>query len=99
MKNYLGKFTIEQHEFSGYEPGDWAQYYISEYGYIDGSHHKQWVLDQVMRILLGTPVIVTEARWSDGFKELRFKTGCPSDDYLAWIGKGIDDDEAIGTAP
>jgi hypothetical protein len=27
--------------------------YISEYGYIDGAHHKQWVLDQVARSLLG----------------------------------------------
>ena len=26
---------------------------ISEYGGIDGGHHKQWVLDQTMRILLG----------------------------------------------
>ena len=25
---------------------------ISKYGGIDGGHHKQWVLDQVMRILL-----------------------------------------------
>jgi hypothetical protein len=26
---------------------------ITEYGMTDGSHHKQWVLDQVARTLLG----------------------------------------------
>lgn len=25
---------------------------ISQYGGIDGGHHKQWVLDQVLRVLL-----------------------------------------------
>ena len=24
---------------------------LNEYGYVDGSHHKQWVLDQLARIL------------------------------------------------
>lgn len=27
---------------------------IIEYGVYDGGHHKQWVLDQVMRALLGS---------------------------------------------
>lgn len=27
---------------------------IAQYGGIDGAHHKQWVLDQVVRRLLGT---------------------------------------------
>ena len=26
---------------------------IVDYGWIDGSHHKQWVLDQIMRVILG----------------------------------------------
>lgn len=26
---------------------------ISEHGYVDGERHKQWVLDQVLRVLLG----------------------------------------------
>ncbi len=26
---------------------------ISHFGSIDGSHHKQWVLDQIVRTLLG----------------------------------------------
>ncbi|MEO0760114.1 MAG: hypothetical protein AAFY78_24960 [Cyanobacteria bacterium J06648_16] len=26
---------------------------IAAYGWIDGAHHKQWVLDQVIRVLAG----------------------------------------------
>ncbi len=26
---------------------------IERYGYIDGGHHKQWVIDQVVRCLVG----------------------------------------------
>lgn len=26
---------------------------IERYGWIDGSHHKQWVLDQIARVILG----------------------------------------------
>jgi hypothetical protein len=28
---------------------------IEKYGGIDSGHHKQWVIDQVLRILLGSP--------------------------------------------
>lgn len=27
--------------------------FIAEWGTVDGAHHKQWVVDQVMRILAG----------------------------------------------
>lgn len=30
-----------------------AMQIISRYGQIDGAHHKQWVIDQVSRALLG----------------------------------------------
>jgi hypothetical protein len=26
---------------------------INSYGYIDGAHHKQWIIDQIARSLLG----------------------------------------------
>jgi hypothetical protein len=32
---------------------DQAVELIAQYGWIDGAHHKQWVLDQVLRALLG----------------------------------------------
>lgn len=63
---------------------DWALQYIQAYGGIDGAHHKAWVLDQVARILHGTPVIVTGSRWENGYKETLFRTGDPSSSYLEW---------------
>ena len=31
-----------------------ASQLIDRFGGIDGAHHKQWVLDRVLRVLLGT---------------------------------------------
>ena len=108
-KKYLGESPIGYlagTPFDGFKAADWAMEFISRYGQIDGEHHKQWVLDQVARILKGTPVIVTLARWSDGQSEYRFTLGKPSDEYLAWVqdmrtNDGSDDQYAYdeGIAP
>lgn len=37
---------------------------IKSYGGIDGSHHKQWVLDQVVRKLTGGPRAYQEWVWA-----------------------------------
>jgi hypothetical protein len=95
MEGYQGETVVEHSE----PKEELAMEFISRYGYIDGSHHKQWVLDQVARILMGTPVIKKEAKWDNGRVEQRYTTGNPSAKYLAWIGDEIDDDEAIGIAP
>ncbi len=94
-KEYLGEFPIEFIE----PKHDLAMRFVSNYGYIDGAHHKQWVIDQVARVLLGTEVIFTEAKWSDGSSELRFSTGDPSLEYLNWLDGDLDDDEAVGITP
>ena len=49
---------------------------ISEYGEIDGAHHKQWLLDQVVRMLTGNEyeydrwveshLKETEYQWDEG---------------------------------
>lgn len=31
--------------------------FASEYGTIDGAHHKMWVIDQMVRALTGCPVV------------------------------------------
>lgn len=84
---YLGQFPVDikDTEFANYTPADWALIYMFRYGQIDGAHHKQWVLDQIARILKGTPVIVEEARWTNHEPELRFWTGEPSKEYLDWV--------------
>jgi len=46
-----------------------AAAFIVRWGSIDGDHHKQWVLDQVLRILMGTAYgefIALIANWSEG---------------------------------
>jgi hypothetical protein len=86
---YLGEFSVKTGERTGLPPTSdrpaWALVFVERYGGFDGSHHKQWVLDQVARILLGTPVELCVAKWDDGKKEYRFTTGAPSQSYLEWV--------------
>ena len=81
MEGYLGEFetTVEK------TPQEWALDWITMYGGFDGAHHKDWVLDQVARILHGTPVIAKEARWANGHAELRYSTGEPTQAYHDWV--------------
>jgi hypothetical protein len=84
---YLGEFDVDiaQTPYAGFTSQDWATLYIFSYGQIDGAHHKQWVLDQVSRILHGTPVIVTVRKWDNGNEEFSYNTGEPSQAYLDWV--------------
>ena len=96
MQGYLGEFPvdIEKHDvFSKYTSVDWAMLFIEMYGGIDGAHHKNWVLDQVSRVLKGTPVIVTLAKWGNGECEYRHTLGEPSKAYLDWRELMLDRDE------
>ena len=71
---YLGEFPVDvatHPEYSKYTQADWAMLFIGKYGKIDGGHHKTWVLDQVARILKGTPAVVVQARCG---KTMRPKT-------------------------
>ena len=96
MKNkYLGEVRVVCKK----SQSEYAIEFLSMYSSIDGDHHKQWLIDQVARILMGTFVNVTEAHWDDGSSELRYSTGEPSKKYLEWIGNDIDNDESIGIAP
>ena len=89
MNGYLGEFDIDiKDTFAAeYTSADWALHFVTVYGGFDGAHHKAWVLDQVARILNGTRVIVKEARWENGNKELRYWTDedNPSQKYLEWV--------------
>lgn len=87
MPKYLGEAPVDvatHPEFKSLTPADWATLFITKFGGIDGAHHKDWVLDQVARILNGTPVAVTQAKWDDGQCEYRFVTGKPGKAYLEW---------------
>lgn len=87
MEGFLGEFAVDINTsiFAAYTHADWAMYYIGSYGQLDGAHHKQWVLDQVARILKGTAVVVKEARWANGHSEYRITLEEPSQEYLEWV--------------
>jgi hypothetical protein len=90
MKKFLGETVLDSLKntpYSKYTEKDWALEYITSLAQIDGSHHKTWVLDQATRILYGTPVIVSLAKWDDGTEEYRYVTGEPSQDYLKFVEK------------
>lgn len=100
---YLGEkeINIRHTEFIRYTPNDWVLVWLEKYKDIGGQHHKDWLLDQIGRILFGTKVIVKKAEWSDGTEEYRYILGEPTMDYINWvnslISKGVDYD--IGIAP
>jgi hypothetical protein len=89
MSNYLGEFPVDVSKhpvYSKWTPSDWAMLFVEKYGQIDGGHHKTWVLDQVARILKGTPVVVVQARWTDHKPEDRFTVASPpSEEYQNWV--------------
>lgn len=57
---------------------------IMDCGGVDGDHHKQWVLDQVVRILTECPTVTKTALDCNG-KEYSYETLGYSDAYYAWI--------------
>lgn len=93
MEGFLGEKVLESADgtpYEGFTSAQWALEYIECYGQIDGDRHKAWVLDQVARILHGTPVILSLASWVNKDDEVietefRFKTGEPSESYLGWV--------------
>lgn len=57
-----------------------ALHLIYDYGAIDGDHHKQWVLDQVVRILTGSEAayadwVATHNAGEDGPNTYEWDTG------------------------
>ena len=105
---YLGETELDwksHPEFEGFTPADWALVFIERYGGYDGSHHKDWVLDQIARILKGSEIKVTEANWSNGESEFRYDVG-ESEEYKNWVIEMTTDEDGeiiydyeIGIAP
>jgi len=106
MDGYLGSTVVTDltnTPYEGYTEKDWAETFISCYGQIDGGHHRLWVLDQVMRILKGTPVVVELKKWDNGHQEYGFSiSDNPSQEYLDFVKDYENDGEYfwdIGIAP
>lgn len=86
---YLGEkdTKVEDSIFKDYTPADWALFFIGKYGGIDGAHHKDWVLDQVARILNGAEIGIKTAMWDNGLEEDRVHVKEPSEKYHNWVDK------------
>jgi hypothetical protein len=89
MEGYLGEtvLDVKDTDYASYTTQHWAVHWIELYSGIDGGHHKVWVMDQVSRILAGTPVIISEAKWENGHSELRFRLDEPSQSYINWVAQ------------
>jgi len=101
MEGYLGTEVVNAKdipEFCDMDSRMWALYFIEMYGGIDGAHHKDWVLDQVARLLLGSPVVAEKATWKNGHHEYRIHVGTPSNAYIKWVDD-FDGNYTTGTAP
>jgi len=85
---YLGETAIDiasHHRFKNYTPKDWAMYFISSYGQIEGDHHSKWVLDQAARALHGGVPEVKLAKWDNGYEEERVQQVPATQAYLDWV--------------
>jgi len=89
MLIYLGEeeLDISKTKFRSYSQQAWALKWIEMYGGIGGVHHKNWLLDQLARILNGTKVVLKKAEWSNGNWEYRYSLGEPTKEYNNWVKK------------
>lgn len=87
MEGYLGEteLKISESEYKDFTATDWVMLWIEKYGWIDGAHHKTWLIDQIARICKGTPVKLSIASWENGYSEPRLKLGDPSEKYNEWV--------------
>jgi hypothetical protein len=58
---------------------------------VDGDHHKQWVLDQIVRIATDCPTVEGEGKDYKGTR-IKFKALGKSQEYLNWVQARLDDD-------
>lgn len=96
MSGYLGEepYDLTKNKtYGSYSTTDWIQWFILQYGQFDGGHHKQWCLDQVLRISTGSPMIAKLAKWESGQTELRISVGEPTDEYKKLIEDYCEDGE------
>ena len=99
MKQYLGekKVDIKDTIYKDYTPKDFALLWLQNWGGIDGDHHKAWVLDQVARILHGTPVMAKMASWEGGQTELRISLDDATPEYHKWVATCKDGEDGPET--
>lgn len=61
-----------------------ALFCANQYAGIDGSHHKMWVIDQMVRSLTGCPDVIKKATTHDGV-EYKYEALGESEEYLEFV--------------
>ena len=99
MNGYLGETVLDIHKtkYAMYAPQDWVMLWIEMYSGIDGSHHKDWLIDQIARILKGTKVIVKLAKWDNDKEEERFTLDDATPEYHKWVEEMCDGEDGADT--
>jgi len=113
MENYLGDIDVTDNKDLNpcfdHTPTDWTLYFIQCYGSYSGSQHKDWVLDQIARVLKGCKVQVKLAQWGDlilngensekiiRHEELRISVVSESDEYLKFVADCKDGEDGPET--
>ena len=84
MRNDLTKEELERRVSAALEV-------IVRYGSCDGSHHKDWVLDQAVRNLTGCPTVVMSSKFKNSLGEYPSFTGPgESEEYINLIKEACD---------
>lgn len=55
------------------------------YSGIDSSHHKDWLIDQIARIIKGTNIIIKKHIYNDNNEEFWFDLNEPPQEYWDWV--------------
>lgn len=71
---------------------------INRYGGIDGAHHKQWCLDQVVRILTRCPK-VTRTTLDHKGRPYNYETLSESREYQDWVAAHEEGEDGPHTYP
>lgn len=66
------------------------------YGGVDGAHHKDWVIDQMVRALTGSPVAVKNAKDCHGKGYTYLEQGA-SPEYTALVANACDGEDGPQT--
>jgi hypothetical protein len=70
--------------------------YAVRYGGIDGGHHKQWVIDQMVRALTGCPMVQKTATSASG-KPYAYEAQGESEEYTALVAASMAGDDGPET--
>lgn len=71
-------------EFKSEDPKERALEIATMYGGFDGSHHKDWVIDQMIRALTGCPIVAEVAKDYRG-QEYQYEAQGESEAYKAFV--------------